>query len=214
METDNSAVQAVIMDVHVPAGVAGPEPLDFDVRCFLVPHPDGVVLIDTGMPGSVGLIGEALAGIDASWRDISDIVLTHSHLDHIGGLADIWGMTHNPLVWAGVEDHAQIPHETGLRALAEGAPVRGLVALATPGHTPGHRSLFHAQSSLLFPGDVAGSDGSVIRRSPEAFTHDLDQAQESLIRIAALHAERVLFSHGAEVANPFGALKGLLAGPQ
>jgi glyoxylase-like metal-dependent hydrolase (beta-lactamase superfamily II) len=191
MENDNSAVQAVVMDVHLPPGVAGPEPLDFDVRCFLVPHPDGVVLIDTGMPGSRDLIGKALARIDASWWDISDIVLTHSHMDHIGGLADVWEKTHSPVVWAGVEDHAQIPHETGLRALAEGRPVRGLVALATPGHTPGHRSLFHPELSALFLGDVAGSDGFVIRRSPAAFTHDREQAQESLGRVAALHAKRV-----------------------
>lgn len=214
MKTEDSAVQAVVMDVHVPAGVAGPEPLDFDVRCFLVPHAEGVVLIDTGMPGNVELIGKALAKMNASWRDISDIVLTHSHLDHIGGLADVLEKSKTSAVWAGSEDHQHIPHESGLQSLAEGAMVRGLVALATPGHTPGHMCLFQPELSVLFLGDVAGSDGSVVRRSPEAFTHDLEMAQESLNRVAALHAERVLFSHGAEVAHPFEALKALLAGPQ
>ena len=214
MNADNSAIQAVVMDVHLPAGVAGPEPLDFDVRCFLVPHPNGVVLIDTGMPGSAEHIGKALAAMDASWGDVSDIVLTHSHMDHIGGLAELLMKTQNPVVWAGIEDHARMPQTRGLKALAEGADVRGFLALATPGHTPGHRSLFHPAFSVLFPGDVAGSDGSAVRRSPAAFTLDADQAQESLGRVVAIHAERVLFSHGGEVANPIDALKALLASPQ
>lgn len=30
-------VERVAIDVHLPAGTAGPDPLDFDVRSFLVP---------------------------------------------------------------------------------------------------------------------------------------------------------------------------------
>lgn len=146
--------------------------------------------------------------------DISDIVLTHSHMDHIGGLAEVLEKTRNPVVWAGIEDHAQLPQTMSPRALAEGAEVRGLLALVTPGHTPGHRCLFHPALSVLFPGDVADSDGSGVRRSPAAFTHDVERAQESLGRVVALHAERVLFSHGGEVAKPIDALKALLASPQ
>ena len=57
------AVEPVVMDVHLPAGVAGPDPLSFDVRCFLVPHASGVVLIDTCLPGSHDLIAPALERI-------------------------------------------------------------------------------------------------------------------------------------------------------
>jgi hypothetical protein len=32
------AIHPVVIDVHLPAGVAGPDPMDFDVRCFLVAH--------------------------------------------------------------------------------------------------------------------------------------------------------------------------------
>jgi glyoxylase-like metal-dependent hydrolase (beta-lactamase superfamily II) len=44
----------------VPAGIAGPAELTFDVRCFLVAHPAGLVLIDTGPAGSADAIGAAL----------------------------------------------------------------------------------------------------------------------------------------------------------
>ncbi len=72
------------MDVRLPAGVAGPDPLSFDVRCFLVAHPTGVVLIDTCLEGSDDLIAGGLERIGAVWSDVTDIVLTHAHVDHIG----------------------------------------------------------------------------------------------------------------------------------
>ena len=59
-------VEPIVIDVHLPAGMAGPEPLDFDVRCFLVAHADGVVLIDTGTPGSDGQIAAAFERMGAT----------------------------------------------------------------------------------------------------------------------------------------------------
>ncbi len=82
-------IEPVVMDVHFPAGVAGPNPLDFDVRCFLVPRASGLVLVDTAMPGSAALIEAALDRLGAGWTDISDVVLTHHHPDHVGGLTEV-----------------------------------------------------------------------------------------------------------------------------
>ena len=59
-------IHPIVIDVHLPAGVAGPDPMDFDVRCFLVTHSSGVVLVDTGTPESTTAIADGLTRIGAS----------------------------------------------------------------------------------------------------------------------------------------------------
>jgi hypothetical protein len=39
-------IRPVPFDVHLPAGFSGPDPMDFEVRCFLVPRAAGIALID------------------------------------------------------------------------------------------------------------------------------------------------------------------------
>ena len=206
----NAGVESIITDVHLPAGVAGPDALDFDVRCFLVSHASGVVPIDTSVVGSEDLIDSALARIGATWHDITDVVLTHNHPDHIGSLAEVTAKADGAAVWVGAGDQARVPFDGQLRTLVDGARVRDLRVLLTPGHTPGHCSLIHEVDSIVFAGDAVGSMGGRLSRGPAAFTADADQADQSLHRIASLQCDRVMFSHGGEIPEPLRALRGLL----
>ncbi|NWL11072.1 hypothetical protein DM791_15770 [Paenarthrobacter nitroguajacolicus] len=74
--------EVIVQQVQLPAGVAGPTEISFDVRCFVLPVSGGIVLIDTGMGGSAVDINQALERLGAGWGDVSDVVLTHSHADH------------------------------------------------------------------------------------------------------------------------------------
>jgi glyoxylase-like metal-dependent hydrolase (beta-lactamase superfamily II) len=206
----NAGVESIIMDVHLPAGVAGPDPFDFDVRCFLLSHASGVVLIDTSVAGSEDPIDSALARIGATWHDITDVVLTHNHPDHIGGLAQVLARADGAAVWVGADDQPRVPYDGQLRTLVDGAHVRDLRVLRTPGHTPGHCSFVHEIDSILFAGDAVGSIAGTLSRGPAAFTADADQANQSLYRIASLQCDRVMFSHGGEIPDPLGALRNLL----
>lgn len=55
-------------------------------NAYLLPARDGYVLIDTGDPGLTFLLFRALKRHQISPREISLIILTHIHYDHIGGL--------------------------------------------------------------------------------------------------------------------------------
>jgi glyoxylase-like metal-dependent hydrolase (beta-lactamase superfamily II) len=57
------------------------------VHVFLVEGRDGLVLVDTGLPGSAEKILGAVSGLGKAPGDIRHIVATHAHPDHIGSLA-------------------------------------------------------------------------------------------------------------------------------
>ncbi|MEY9969365.1 glyoxylase-like metal-dependent hydrolase (beta-lactamase superfamily II) [Streptacidiphilus sp. MAP12-16] len=67
------------------------------VNFYLVDHPDGLLLVDAGLPGHLGQLQEHLTRSGRSLRDIRAVLLTHGHLDHTGLVAavqqagaDIW----------------------------------------------------------------------------------------------------------------------------
>ncbi|MCX4845591.1 MBL fold metallo-hydrolase [Streptomyces sp. NBC_00893] len=51
--------------------------------------PDGYALIDTGVPGSAPAILDALTRLGGRPEDLRHLVLTHSHIDHMGSAADL-----------------------------------------------------------------------------------------------------------------------------
>ena len=194
-------IASVAFDVHLPAGFAGPDPMDFDVRCFLVPHATGISLVDTGLPGSAGEIGLALNRIGASWGNASDILLSHDHPDHVGGLAEVVALAPHATVWGNAPLQA--------RALHDGETINDLRVIATPGHTAGHVSFLHSEGILL-AGDLVGSSDGRLVRAPAPFTADAARAEASLRALARIDASRILFGHGAEVDHPQQALATLL----
>lgn len=69
-------------DIRFPAG-----------HVYLWQDPDGLSLIDAGLPGSAPLIADAIRQCGYQPADLRRLVLTHFHTDHIGAAADIagWG---------------------------------------------------------------------------------------------------------------------------
>jgi glyoxylase-like metal-dependent hydrolase (beta-lactamase superfamily II) len=80
---------------------------------YLWRDPDGLTLIDTGLPGSAPQIAGAIRRAGHRPADVRRLVLTHFHQDHIGAAATVAG-------WGDVEvmaHHADVPF---IRAAAAG----------------------------------------------------------------------------------------------
>ena len=206
-------VEPVVTQVQVPPGMLGPDPVSFEVRCFVVADAGGVVLVDTGTPGSHEAIGRALVKVGAAWANVTDIVLSHNHFDHVGGLAEVSQQASRATIWAGAQDAPEISTIDGrvVQAVTEGDRVGELRVMHTPGHTAGHISLLHEAASLLFIGDLVGSMDGVPTFGPAAFTADPESSRRSLRRMVDLAPERILFSHGGEMPDPGPAIEDLLS---
>ena len=80
----------------------------------------------------------------------------------------------------------------------------GLRVIETPGHTPGHISLFASAAGVLFCGDSMVTDENGIQGSRPGVTWDQAQAKASAQKQAELGASIVCSGHGPVVKDATG----------
>ncbi len=204
---------------------------------YIIIDPDGLTLIDTGLPGSDKKILRYISERGYSAQNIVRIILTHSDLDHVGGAAALKRLSGARVYASSIEAEAiekgvasrQLkPRMTGRRVLMsivrlffKPEPVKvdeiltegqtlpvlgGLQVLATPGHTPGHISLFSPSTGVLFVGDSIVSRDSTLVGSLPANTWDAGKAAESVRKQAALKPRVVCSGHGPVVSDAAGKM--------
>ena len=77
---------------------------------------DGLILVDTGWPGKTQRIVDGIRNIGRRPSEIRHIVVTHAHIDHIGGLAELAAST-GAEVWASAIDAPIIEAGRGFRPM-------------------------------------------------------------------------------------------------
>ncbi len=68
------------------------------VNAHLLVGSNGCVLIDAGLPGSAAKVEKVLSKQGLSFKDIKAIVITHAHVDHAGGAAELREKTRAPII--------------------------------------------------------------------------------------------------------------------
>jgi len=187
------------------------------VDALLVRAPGHLVLIDTGLGPKVGgVLMESLQRAGVAPNTVTDVLLTHGHPDHVGGLMTADGHSAFPAA----RIHFAAAEWQWLRSRpASAALVRaiepqvttfvpgrallpGITPVAIPGHTPGHVGYEIASGGerLLDIGDTAHSSVVSLARPDWTVGYDGDAATAKasrrawLTRLAASH-QRVFAPH-------------------
>lgn len=208
----------LVPGVHLIEGIGYPgRPGTVNV-CLLTSSDGTATLVDAGFPGVAEPLQIALAEVGVAPHELRRVIVTHHHPDHTGGLPEVVAMT-GADVWAHRDD-ADIIDGTVKRQLPPGAPAAarhvisstpvdlrlvggevlgvlgGCQIIHTPGHTPGHLSLFLPKLSLLIAGDILRCENGTVTRAPERYTADPEANEASLRLLAKLDFERMLPYHG------------------
>ena len=208
------------------ASLRGPDGLEWPVHGFVVTHPGGAVLVDTGCGGPDEWlndwrvvnrsVADALAELDMTPADVGLVINTHLHFDHCGQNA----------VFSHAACHVQ---RTELdRAKRESRELYdwfgfmdarwelldgdteilpGLSVVTTPGHTVGHQCVVvsSADGQDLLVGDAAYTPrqfaGPPDADLPPGQAADPVAWRGSLGRIKSLAPARVHFCHHTDVLH-------------
>ena len=89
------------------------------VSAHLLVSDDALTLIDTGLWGIPGELRSLVRRLGRSPGDLRDIVLTHGHLDHTGGAAEIQAWS-GARVWVHPADREHVEQRVNYTGLARG----------------------------------------------------------------------------------------------
>ena len=143
-------------------------------------------------------------------RNLVGIVLTHHHLDHVGG-AEVFARELGLPIWAHEWTAGYFakdrPDLVVSRHLREGEPIvldgprpERWDVLHTPGHAAGHVTLHSKDTSTLIVGDMVASVGTILIAKRDG-GHMATYLRE-LERLQHLNAKLALPAHGDPIANP------------
>jgi glyoxylase-like metal-dependent hydrolase (beta-lactamase superfamily II) len=135
------------------------------------------------------------------------VLLTHHHVDHVGGAAFLSRELGVPL-WAHRITGERLPELSIGRHLEDGEPVvlDGQSAtrwkvLHTPGHAPGHVCLHEEALGALIVGDMIATVGTILVDTRDGHMRTY---LEQLERLRDCGARLALPAHGAPIEDPAG----------
>ncbi len=136
------------------------------------------------------------AWIEALDAPVEQLVLTHHHHDHIGGVVDLSERLGGVPIHAHPDTDSRVPFDTRPWMPGEARDCGGntLTAHFTPGHAPGHLVFQDAASGMIVAGDMVAGIGT-IAIEPEDDGH-LGTYLDSLEQLRSLEPTALLPAHG------------------
>jgi len=194
--------------------------ISLPVSVWLVRTGTEWALIDTGPPEAGDQVVSAIAKT-TEYQGPRQIILTHAHPDHSGGLSNVRAAWNVPIVCHreeapfinGESDYRFLPSKNPLflatrnfiqtawgipvaRTLESGESAAGMAVIHLPGHSPGQIGFLHPHDQAMICGDSVMNLKGRLSAPLAAFSQDPSQADASMHRLGELDFIHLLPSHG------------------
>lgn len=198
------------------ATVLGQNPGPFTgpgTNTYLVGTGKRPILLDTGIGLDVydPLLEKGLSETKGA-NELQEIVLTHVHQDHIGGVPNVkkrFGeLTVSKHIWPEKDQAYNFPLtyiEDGAQIETDGVTLR---AIHTPGHAKDHLCYYLEEEKALFTGDLVLGAGTTV--VPEE-GGGLIQYMASLRKLLELDLAVIYPAHGPAIRDPYKKLNEYIA---
>src|SRR5580704_1835347 len=168
----------------------------------------GVLVHDPGTRATAAIdapeAGPILAALAAREWELTDILITHHHADHIQGIAGLKAKHPRARVIGPAKEATKIGGLDLAIGEGDGVVTGALEAkvIEVPGHTSGHVAYWFENEDILFAGDTLFAMGC-----GRAFEERFEVLYQSLLKLAALPGEtQVYCGHEYTLANARFAL--------
>ena len=179
--------------------------------CYIVHNSKEMLIFDPGSPyeDEQQALAECIDEMIGEGRRVREIILTHLHPDHVGGVNALKEHLGGNIPVAAHKQTAEALNDVYVDRLIEdndvieldGVPAIRLQALHTPGHALGHLCFHDEEHGVLMTGDNIVGVGSVLIDPPQG---NMREYLNSLERLLALPMLTVLLGgHGPAVATPY-----------
>ncbi len=189
-------------------------------NCYLVGG-DEMVVIDPGSPypDQQEVLDTVVKRFIAQGRRMREIIITHLHPDHIGGVMHLAEKFNLPIATHRLTAEA-INGEVRVDRLIEDDEVievhersTGLTwrlrAMWTPGHARGHLSFYEERTGSLLTGDCVVGFGTVVIAPPEGNMNDYLASLRRFLELPRLTA--LMPGHGPVIADARGKINDYIA---
>ncbi|KAL9045114.1 MAG: hypothetical protein Q9214_001802 [Letrouitia sp. 1 TL-2023] len=148
-----------------------PNKEDTGTNTYLIGTGQQRLLIDTGegRPSWRKLLSSVLVSESCN---VSQVILTHWHLDHVGGVKDLTELCPDARIHKYDPGVGQEPIEDGQIFRVEGAQLR---AVHCPGHTVDHMALVLKEEDAMFTGDNVLGHGTAVFEDLELYLRSLER---------------------------------------
>lgn len=148
------------------------------------------ILIDSGQ-GHAKWINSLRMVLEQENATVRDLLLTHWHPDHIGGIADLQTLCPQATVYKNVPGKNQRNIQDGAEFKVEGATIQ---ACHTPGHTEDHMSFLIVEEDALLTGDNVLGHGTTVFENLSVYI-------KSLQRMRTVFKGRAYPGHGSVIED-------------
>lgn len=214
-------------------GVNAGQPRELSNNCYLFQHKRGTLLWETGVPDSVveqkdgvtspngavvwfrdKTLSSQLESIGVKPDDITYVAISHTHGDHIGNVKTfskskilMQRLEHELIINATpkpLNDDQNVEMLSGDRdVFGDGS----LTIISTPGHTPGHQSLFvklPKTGPVILTGDLVHFQYMWDNKIVPSFNFNKEQSLASIERVVKLigeHKAQLWIGHDKDITS-------------